>query len=241
MNDSRRSSRPSSTDRSISSSTTLHTNTVPTVASFETLFPRLRPGGLYLIEDWRWGVVVPDSHPPLAQIAVDLLAVRARTDLVEDITIDAGWITVRRGTRHPRRAVPTRARQARLICAAALVAQSHARSFHDLEIGKRRELQCQRTGDGQESRSASPTYIRRVSTSRRRRRAAGPTPRRGSRSTPRSRAGSFVPRRVCRDQSSRHHRSAATPRSRWRWLHRPATVRHQAAGHDRARGVSTPP
>jgi predicted O-methyltransferase YrrM len=26
----------------------------PTRASFETLFPRVRPGGLYCIEDWRW-------------------------------------------------------------------------------------------------------------------------------------------------------------------------------------------
>lgn len=28
----------------------------PTRASFETLFPRLREGGLYLIEDWRWQI-----------------------------------------------------------------------------------------------------------------------------------------------------------------------------------------
>jgi predicted O-methyltransferase YrrM len=28
----------------------------PTRASFETLFPRLREGGMYLIEDWRWQI-----------------------------------------------------------------------------------------------------------------------------------------------------------------------------------------
>jgi hypothetical protein len=28
---------------------------IPTKASFETLFPLIRPGGLYVIEDWSWG------------------------------------------------------------------------------------------------------------------------------------------------------------------------------------------
>jgi hypothetical protein len=37
----------------------------PTKASFETLFPLLRPGGLYVIEDWSWGCwpTLPDKFP----------------------------------------------------------------------------------------------------------------------------------------------------------------------------------
>jgi hypothetical protein len=33
----------------------------PTRASFETLFPYLRQGGLYIIEDWQWSY---SEHPP---------------------------------------------------------------------------------------------------------------------------------------------------------------------------------
>jgi predicted O-methyltransferase YrrM len=68
-----------------------------TVASFEMLFPLLRPGGLYMIEDWRWGMIVRDESTPLAQIVVDLLALRAGTELIDEITIDEAWIRVSRG------------------------------------------------------------------------------------------------------------------------------------------------
>ncbi len=35
----------------------------PTLSSFETLFPLLRPGGLYIIEDWAWEHAKPFHQP----------------------------------------------------------------------------------------------------------------------------------------------------------------------------------
>ncbi len=44
----------STTNRSTSSWTMLRICSTPTRTSFEVLFPRLRPGGLFVIEDWNW-------------------------------------------------------------------------------------------------------------------------------------------------------------------------------------------
>ena len=101
----------------------------PTRASFEELFPRLRPGGRYLIEDWHWELryasVVLDSPVaddgidptdkvqamtehgwrPLATLGVELAAAHAcRPDLVSRVSFDGWWIVVERG---PAEADPT--------------------------------------------------------------------------------------------------------------------------------------
>ena len=85
-----------------------------TEASFNVLFPRLRPGGLYVIEDWAWAHVGYGAHrpgqEPLTSFVFEVLMVLpSRLGLISDITVtrelDHGpaWSgSVRhRGFRHP--------------------------------------------------------------------------------------------------------------------------------------------
>lgn len=83
----------------------------PTVSAFDLVYPRLRPGGLYVIEDWPWGVV-PLATPeltdsllrtlpprPLAEFVVELaLAAASRPDIVAKVTIDDSMVVVQRGS-----------------------------------------------------------------------------------------------------------------------------------------------
>jgi SAM-dependent methyltransferase len=77
----------------------------PTRASFETLFPYLRPGGLYVIEDWTWeffeGFRDP-SHPwagekGLASLVFELAALVGRPTIVASVTILNEFIVAERG------------------------------------------------------------------------------------------------------------------------------------------------
>jgi len=97
-----------------------------TVASFEVLFPKLRPGGLYLIEDWCWPerASTPESEDPeelfsdlqpvidmmqarleevrkgvpLHRMAVELVLARASVQAVLGrVTATPWWLIIERG------------------------------------------------------------------------------------------------------------------------------------------------
>jgi SAM-dependent methyltransferase len=74
-----------------------------TRASFNELFPRLRPGGLFVIEDWPWAHSEPFARMwadqvPLTRLVVELvLAVPSVPDLIADVRVESGAVQVRRG------------------------------------------------------------------------------------------------------------------------------------------------
>lgn len=79
---------------------------VPTRTSFETLFPLLRPGGVYVIEDWAWGhwpEYRSPGHPwhnktPLTPLVHDLVELQgAAPALLAGLTINHEFVAVERG------------------------------------------------------------------------------------------------------------------------------------------------
>lgn len=74
-----------------------------TKASFNELFPRLRAGGLYTIEDWPWAHEQPVAdmwagQVPLTRLVMELvLANPVVPDLIDELRIDAESVQVRRG------------------------------------------------------------------------------------------------------------------------------------------------
>lgn len=95
----------------------------PTRSSFETLFPRLRPGGLFLVEDWNHqhllahklavALADPDSplhaeverrvatgvtEDPLTRLIIELVLAQAETEEhLASVTVGPRWVAVRRG------------------------------------------------------------------------------------------------------------------------------------------------
>lgn len=75
-----------------------------TKASFRTLFPKLRRGGLYIIEDWSWSFFddyqAPNhpwaEHDSLANLAIDLMEDMALATSIDSFEVSHHMIKVRR-------------------------------------------------------------------------------------------------------------------------------------------------
>ncbi len=77
-----------------------------TRASFETLFPRLRAGGFYIIEDWAWAhwrdFVRPGewstSFPPTKLVMELIAATGTGRGAVANVEVFPGFVAIERGT-----------------------------------------------------------------------------------------------------------------------------------------------
>lgn len=81
----------------------------PTRASFVELFPRLRAGGIYIIEDWTWSFQADFQRPDapwrerdaLANLVIDLMEDMAVNNMIADVRITGEMITVTRSNVSP--------------------------------------------------------------------------------------------------------------------------------------------
>jgi SAM-dependent methyltransferase len=78
----------------------------PTKSSFETLFPLVRPGGFYIIEDWAWAhwpeVIERDAKwmtsKPVTNLVCELVeAIGSSSLLIKNISVHRGFIAIERG------------------------------------------------------------------------------------------------------------------------------------------------
>jgi predicted O-methyltransferase YrrM len=72
-----------------------------TRASFDTLFPLLRSGGYYVIEDWAWAHVIPDFYDgtSISPVVVEasVACARSRGGVVSSVDIRHGAAVIARG------------------------------------------------------------------------------------------------------------------------------------------------
>ena len=71
--------------------------------TFNALFPRLRPGATYIIEDWWWAntykseVIWPDEAPLSSMVFELVLAGAYEPEIVANVTTNRNWALVTRG------------------------------------------------------------------------------------------------------------------------------------------------
>ena len=79
-----------------------------TKSSFETLFPLLRPGGVFIVEDWAWAhwpgrvwqecEAFPSTLPSVTNLLLEICMLSAsRQDLVSQVTVESSLFRVTRG------------------------------------------------------------------------------------------------------------------------------------------------
>jgi hypothetical protein len=92
-----------------------------TRTSFATLFPKIRPGGLYIIEDWSWSFQEPYQDPAngwfgqsaLVNLIVDLTEDMAMRQLIQSIHIERELIKIRKTNNPLGRLFESQARRGR--------------------------------------------------------------------------------------------------------------------------------
>jgi Methyltransferase domain len=74
----------------------------PTLDSFNTIFPYLATGSLYIIEDWAWAhwKGFETHYPPnteLSKLILELVQASANTGLIESLTVYQGFVVIKKG------------------------------------------------------------------------------------------------------------------------------------------------
>jgi hypothetical protein len=74
----------------------------PSLVSFNTIFPFMATGGVYIIEDWAWGhwkgfesMFPPNTQP--TKLIFELVQAAGNVGLIESVSIFQGFVVVKRG------------------------------------------------------------------------------------------------------------------------------------------------